>query len=69
MDYEKSKYFPIEVRREFIFVPVNDLPRHPKYTDHLKRIASIEEGKYKINDLSVFDLARQKRRDLSDFLT
>ena len=69
MEYEKSRYFPVEARREFLFVPIDELPRHPEYPDYLKRIAPIDEARYKINDLSIFNLAGPKKKNLQDFLS
>lgn len=54
MNVEKSKYLPQLVKREFIFIPITDLPRHSRYSNRLARIAKIKKGKYQINDLSIF---------------
>jgi len=55
MDESKSKYFPVSVKEQFIFIPVSDLERHPDYPDRLKRINKIKKDKYKINDISIIE--------------
>ena len=53
MDKRVSKYLPVSVSPEFIFVPINELQQHPKYPGYLKRISKIRKSTYKINDLSL----------------
>lgn len=65
MDESYSKYLPIEVKQEFLFVPMDELPRHPKFEDCLKRIAVIDERKFKINDFDIFDNFETKQNNSS----
>ena len=54
MDEKISKYLPISVSSEFLFVPIADLEQHPEYPGYLKRISKISKKRYKLNDLSAF---------------
>ena len=53
MDKKVSKYLPVSVTTEFLFVPITDLEQHPKYPGYLKRISKIRKTRYKINDTSI----------------
>ena len=53
MNHGVSKYLPVSVSSEFIFVPISELEQHPKYPGYLKRISKIGKSRYKINDLSL----------------
>ena len=53
MNESLDKYLPIEVKNEFIIVPMSDLSEHPDYPGHLKRVSTFEKDKYKVNDLSL----------------
>lgn len=55
MDETISKYIPIDVKSEFIFIPISDLDEHPKYPGHLKRVSKIDKSKYIVNDPTIFD--------------
>ena len=52
MDVEKDRYLPVSVKNEFILIPTEDLPEHPNYPGHLKRVSSFEKNKYQINNLN-----------------
>jgi len=55
IDESKSRYFPISVKEEFIFVPVSDLERYPKNHNYLKRVNKIRKDRYKVNDISLLN--------------
>jgi hypothetical protein len=57
MDYSISKYLPIDVTPEFLFIPEIELKRHPKHPKHLCRISKIEKNKYSINNYQIFKTA------------
>lgn len=50
MDEAIDKYLPVSVKNNFVFIPVSDLPEHPKHPGYLKRVSKVEKSRYKVND-------------------
>lgn len=53
MNEKIDRYLPVSVKNEFLIIPTKDLPEHPDYPGHLKRVSSFNKDYYKVNDLSL----------------